>query len=253
MNPVVVRNIRIGEGLPKVCVPIVGQTKDEILQMAEKTHEMPADLAEWRVDWFADVRNPEAVKVVLKELRDILGDMPLIFTFRTEAEGGEQAITEVEYVSLNKLAMDSGCVDLIDVEMFSMANVANEIITYAKQMGVKVIGSNHDFCKTPEKDEIIERLRRIQAMGVDMPKIAVMPQNKADVLTLLSATEEMASKYADRPIITMSMGEMGVLSRVAGEFTGSALTFGTVGKSSAPGQIPVNELKKMLELIHRQS
>lgn len=45
----------------------------------------------------------------------------------------------------------------------------------------------------------------MQELDADIPKIAVMPQNKKDVLTLLSATEEMASEYADRPIITMSM------------------------------------------------
>ena len=160
------------------------------------------------------------------------------------------AISEEEYVKLNKLAVDSGCVDMIDVEIFSMCEVADDMITYAKQAGVKVIGSNHDFLKTPEKEELIERLRQMQARGVDIPKIAVMPQNKADVMTLLSATEEMASQYADRPIITMSMGEQGVISRVSGELTGSAVTFGTVGQASAPGQIPANELKTMLQLLH---
>ena len=57
-----------------------------------------------------------------------------------------------------------------------------------------------------------------------------MPQNKKDVLTLLSATEEMASEYADRPIITMSMSGTGVISRLCGEVFGSALTFGAGGK-----------------------
>ena len=251
MNPVVVGNIAIGEGVPKICVPIVGQTEAEILQAIEQVKDLSVDLIEWRADWFADVRELEAVQVVLKKMRDILGDTPLVFTFRTKEEGGERAITEAEYVSLNKLAVDSGCVDLIDVEMFSMADVANEMITYAKQMGVKVIGSNHDFSKTPEKDVIIERLRRIQALGADIPKIAVMPQSKSDVMTLLCATEVMSTKYADRPIITMSMGEKGIISRVSGEFTGSAVTFGTAGKASAPGQMPIDELKMMLELLHR--
>lgn len=49
----------------------------------------------------------------------------------------------------------------------------------------------------------------MQELGADIPKIAVMPQSRKDVLTLLSATEEMASKYADRPIITMSMSATG--------------------------------------------
>ena len=38
MNPVIVRNVKIGEGVPKICVPIVGVTKEEIINEA-KTFE----------------------------------------------------------------------------------------------------------------------------------------------------------------------------------------------------------------------
>jgi 3-dehydroquinate dehydratase-1 len=90
----------------------------------------------------------------------------------------------------------------------------------------------------------------MQDLGADIPKIAVMPQNKKDVLTLLAATEEMASEYADRPIITMSMAGTGVISRLAGEVFGSALTFGAAAKASAPGQMGVEDLKQVLTLLH---
>ncbi len=66
----------------------------------------------------------------------------------------------------------------------------------------------------------------MQELGADLPKIAVMPQNEKDVLVLLEATNEMFKIYADRPIITMSMSGMGVISRLCGEIFGSALTFG---------------------------
>ena len=90
----------------------------------------------------------------------------------------------------------------------------------------------------------------MQELGADIPKIAVMPQNKKDVLTLLAATEEMANEYADRPIITMSMAGTGVISRLAGEVFGSALTFGAAAKASAPGQMGVEDLKQVLTLLH---
>ena len=63
----------------------------------------------------------------------------------------------------------------------------------------------------------------MQDMNADIPKIAVMPQNKKDVLTLLAATEEMTTTYADRPIITMSMAGTGVISRLCGEVFGLSL------------------------------
>ena len=75
----------------------------------------------------------------------------------------------------------------------------------AREHNVKVVASNHDFEKTPGKKELIDRLCHMQNLGADILKIAVMPKDKKDVLTLLSATEEMNRMYASRPIITMSM------------------------------------------------
>ena len=114
-----------------------------------------------------------------------------------------------------------------------------------------VIASNHDFFKTPAKADIIYRLRKMQDMNADIPKIAVMPQNRKDVLTLLAATEEMATNYADRPIITMSMAGTGVISRLCGEVFGSSMTFGAAKKASAPGQMGVNDLSTVLDLLHK--
>ena len=128
--------------------------------------------------------------------------------------------------------------------------IVKKIIEGAHAAGVKVVASNHDFFKTPDKDDIVGRLRKMQDLGADIPKIAVMPQNKKDVLTLLAATEEMANEYADRPIITMSMAGTGVISRLAGEVFGSALTFGAAAKASAPGQMGVQDLKQVLTLLH---
>ncbi|VUC85423.1 3-dehydroquinate dehydratase [Salmonella sp. NCTC 11881] len=124
-------------------------------------------------------------------------------------------------------------------------------VGYAHQHNVAVIMSNHDFHKTPAAEEIVQRLRKMQELGADIPKIAVMPQTKADVLTLLTATVEMQERYADRPIITMSMSKTGVISRLAGEVFGSAATFGAVKKASAPGQISVADLRTVLTILHQ--
>ena len=172
-------------------------------------------------------------------------------TFRTSKEGGEKAIEPAAYAELNIKAAQTGYVDLIDVEIFTGDEIVKKIIDGAHAAGVKVIASNHDFFKTPAKADIIYRLRKMQDMNADIPKIAVMPQNKKDVLTLLAATEEMASEYADRPIITMSMSGTGVISRLCGEVFGSALTFGAVGKVSAPGQMGIEDLTTVLGLLHK--
>lgn len=250
MNTVKVRNIEIGAGAPKIIIPIVGVTKEEILDAARSFATVTYDVVEWRVDWFEGVFDFAKVEEVLKELRDILGDKPLLMTFRTSKEGGEKAISDADYIDLNVKAAQTGYVDFVDVEIFTGDDVVSTIIDKAHAAGVKVIASNHDFHKTPAKSDIIYRLRKMQDMGADIPKIAVMPQNKKDVLTLLAATEEMANDYADRPIITMSMAGTGVISRLCGEVFGSSMTFGAVGKASAPGQMGAEDLNTVLALLH---
>ena len=250
MNTVKVRNIEIGAGIPKICVPIVGVTREEILAAAENIKSTKADVVEWRVDWYENIFDFTKTEATMQALREVLGEMPILFTFRTSKEGGEKAIETEAYVELNQNAAKTGLVDLVDVEAFTGDDVVKAVVEIAHENGVKVIASNHDFHKTPAKEEIVSRLRKMQELGADIPKIAVMPQNKKDVLTLLAATEEMVSEYADRPIITMSMAGTGVISRLCGEVFGSALTFGAAKKASAPGQMGVNDLSTVLGLLH---
>ncbi len=251
MNPVVVRNIKIGEGIPKICVPIVGITKEDIISEAKSFESIPVDVAEWRVDWFEHVFDTEKVLDVLKDLHDALKETPILFTFRTSKEGGEKSIEPDAYAALNKAVAQSGYADMVDVEVFTGDEIVRDIIAAAHECGVKVVASNHDFDKTPDQDDIVGRLCKMQELGADIPKIAVMPQNKADVLTLLAATEEMYREHADRPIITMSMSGTGVISRLCGEVFGSALTFGAAKKASAPGQMGVEDLAQVLSMLHK--
>lgn len=251
MNTVKIKNVILGEGKPKICVPIVGITKEDILNQARALENVEVDVVEWRVDWFEGVFQLEKVKDVLVDLRNELKELPLLFTFRTSKEGGEKSIENKEYVSLNKAVAATGLVDLVDVEVFTGDDYVKEIIKSAHESNVKVIASNHDFEKTPSKGDIVSRLIKMQDLGADIPKIAVMPKCKLDVLELLEATIIMSERYANRPIITMSMAGQGAISRLCGEVFGSCLTFGAVSKASAPGQINVEELNKVLNIINK--
>lgn len=248
---VTVKNVTLGEGMPKICVPLVGATLPELEIEAEALKDLAPDVAEWRCDLFAGVEDLEEVKEALRRISTIVPDIPLIFTFRSTREGGDKEISKTYYTELNRTAAESGLVDIIDVELFNEEEEVQELIAAAHACGVFVILSNHDFQGTPSEEEIVSRLRRAQELGGDLPKIAVMPGSPGDVLTLLSATNQMQERYADRPIITMSMGGEGVVSRLAGEIFGSALTFGAAHKPSAPGQVAAAELKNVLELLHR--
>lgn len=244
-----VKNIAFREGETLICVPLIGKTLDDVKASARSLATAGADLIEWRVDHFTQVRDAEQVQQALAEIRALLADIPLLFTFRSKREGGETEISDEAYFALNRQAAVSGLVDLIDIELFNDEAQIRAVIDAAHTAGVKVIMSNHDFHKTPAQEDIIYRLRRMQDLGADLPKIAVMPQSPQDVLTLLSATLTMKEKYATRPIITMSMAKMGGVSRVTGRLFGSAMTFGTVGQASAPGQIAITQLREMMDIL----
>lgn len=283
MKTVKIRGVEIGAGIPKICVPIVGAAKKEILEQAAALRSVPADMAEWRIDWFENVYDFDALFDVLTDLRAALGDLPLLLTFRTSGEGGEKSIGPEAYSELNIRAARTGLIDLVDVELFtgggidpssterttgggslppdhpsdpelySDASIVRRIVREAHAANVFVVASSHDFDRTPDKEELIRRLRLMQDLDADILKVAVMPRCRKDVLTLLEATEEMASMYADRPIVTMSMAGTGVISRLCGEIFGSAITFGAAGRTSAPGQMDARDLRTALELIHKAS
>lgn len=251
MSSIIVKNITVGEGIPKIIVPLVGTTKKQILQEAAIIKELQPDVVEWRVDFYEEVENLAEVKALLADLRDLFVDELLLFTFRSHKEGGNKEVSDKFYVDLNQTVILTKNIDLVDVELFTGDKYVNEIVSVAKDNGVLVVMSNHDFHKTPSKEEILYRLRKMQEFNADIPKIAVMPTSIDDVITLLDATNTMRSLYADRPIITMSMGRLGVISRLAGEVFGSSFTFGAGKEASAPGQIPVTDLKKVLEILNK--
>jgi 3-dehydroquinate dehydratase-1 len=249
MGTLTIKNVTIGEGTPKIIVPLVGTTEEQILQEAETIKSLKPDIIEWRVDFYEHVENLEAVSQLASKLRNSLSDTLLLFTFRSFKEGGNKEITDPYYFELLHAAIRSKQFDLVDVELFFEESEVKATVKLAKENGVYVIMCNHDFYKTPAKEEIIYRLRKMQEYGADIPKIAVMPQSVDDLIVLLDATNTMKTKYADRPFITMSMAGTGLISRLAGAVFGSSCTFGAGKEASAPGQIPVDQLRSVLEII----
>lgn len=250
MHTVQIKNLLIGEGIPKICVPIIGKTKDEIFNQAAKIKNESPDLIEWRADWFSDIFNNEQLYLVLKQLRLILADTPLLFTFRSYNEGGQRHITVSQYEELTVFVSKSGFVDVLDIEAYMDNESTERILKAAKDNNVKTILSNHNFDNTPDKEEIIRLLCNMQDMNPDMIKLAVMPKERQDILILLAATDEMIRNYANVPVITMSMSAIGAVSRFTGELFGSSITFASAGHSSAPGQADIKDVREVLKIMH---
>ena len=240
----------IGTGKPLLCVPVMESNKEEIIDELRTLAKSEADIVEWRIDTFVDYKNYNAVREVFAAAAECMKEKIFLYTFRTKKQGGMGELAPDELNDLHDLAAESGCVDLLDLEFFEEEHPARKIRKLHKQ-GLKVIASHHDFYETPDREVMKMLLEQMCAGGADIVKLAVMPQNKRDVLTLLSATEEMVTDYADRPIITMSMAGTGVISRLCGEVFGSSMTFGAAKKASAPGQMGVEDLSTVLGLLHK--
>ena len=249
MSCVDIRGCRIGEGRPKVILPIVERAEAAILEKAAQFSTLPADCVEWRADWFEGFQSPAAIARCIQKLRVALRDKLLLVTFRTKAEGGEQALSHPEYLAFLRLILDTDCADLLDIEFFPNREALPALIAQAHAAGIAVVCSSHDFENTPPKEELVRRMTAMQQAGADLPKLAVMPRSRADVLELLAATAEMTDLHPETPVITMSMGALGGVSRLCGEAFGSAMTFANPGTASAPGQVPLDVVNAVLDSL----
>lgn len=247
-----VRQVCLGEGTPKICVSLTGATLHELAAGVKAIRASGADIAEWRADYFEDIGSPAALAEALAYLRQALGEMPLLFTFRTQAEGGRRALSPQEYVALNQRVIAAQQADVLDIELFAAPEDRQQLIQAAHDEQILVVLSSHDFEKTPPQSEMAARLRNMCAQGADIAKLAVMPHSPADVLALLSATNDVVQGGIECPVITMSMGSLGAISRVAGGLFGSCLTFGAVGGGSAPGQMAVEDLRTVLDMLEKE-
>lgn len=245
-----VKELVIGEGLPKICVPITGLTKEAILDQGRRIAAAGPDLVEWRGDFYEEIQTAGKAEEMLEALSDILGEIPILFTFRTAGEGGNREISTEEYRGLNLAVADQNLAALIDVEVYKEGLEPEELIEEVHQRGGMVVASNHHFDQTPYLMEMIEILTDMEEMNADILKLAVMPKAPEDVLNLLQATRRV-SAVTPRPVVTMSMGKLGVVSRISGGTFGSAITFATVGEISAPGQIPLEEMRKILISLNK--
>ncbi|MGN1383603.1 MAG: type I 3-dehydroquinate dehydratase [Eubacterium sp.] len=241
---------KLGEGMPAVCVPVMGRDFRELKHSLEAAAEVPHDVIELRMDSLEGAQSQGMVRKALSLARDILPQVNLLYTFRTAEEGGEQEILEDRYFTMLEEAVKSGLADAVDIEFYKDCGKIGRLIETARKQKVFVILSSHDFQKTPPREDIINRLITMRDLGADAAKFACMPENETDVFTLMGATAEVKRRFPDQLLITMSMGGTGVLSRIGGETDGSCLTFGCAEKASAPGQINAGELLKILEMVH---
>lgn len=236
---------------PLICAPLVGAEREELVAEAAAARAAGADMVEWRVDHFERIADTAAVLEAGRALRAAAADLPVLFTRRCANEGGKSVpIAEAEVVELYSEVCADGFAELVDYEMSNGVRDMRAVRDASRRHGVALVCSFHDFDGTPPMRELAAQFRRAQELGGDVAKVAVMARGPEDALTLLAATLE-ASRTLEIPLIGVSMGPLGALSRMLGFAFGSALTFGVAAGSSAPGQMPIGELRAALYLARK--
>ncbi|MCD5397846.1 type I 3-dehydroquinate dehydratase [candidate division NPL-UPA2 bacterium] len=227
-------NVSLGQG-PRIVAVIWGS---ELVELAARAKEDGADLLEVRIDLFKKV-NLVSLKKELKVIRQKV-KLPLIATVRRRDEGGGYRYLERERLHLLESLIP--LIDVVDIELRSKG-IAKKVIRRAKLKKKKVLISYHNLVKTPSDEKLETIACQAKEMGGDIVKIATLANDRDEVTRLMIFTYRCPC----RPLISISLGWMGAISRILAPFFGSCLTYAYVDSPAAPGQLSVSQLKQELK------
>lgn len=242
MQVVNVRNLTIGRGRPAVCIPLTPSCEEELAVQLVCAVQSPADMWEWRMDYLP---SSAPFDRICAKIREAAGDRPLLATFRTRTEGGMRVFSAEEYLRTYDAAIRSGA-DLADVEWSLGPEILHAVKETVSSRHVPVVVSRHYFDRTPSVQEMLDVLQGMDDTDGDISKLAVMPQTAQDVLDLMEASARFGASGPRKPYITLSMGSLGRVTRLACDITGSSITFAAAYAASAPGQMSAESVSAFL-------
>lgn len=251
-RPLTLQGKPVSDGaFPLICSPLIARNCDDLRQEASVIAAKKPDMIEWRIDYFDDIGNTALIIEMAHELKAIAKEIPILLTRRSAFEGG-QAITlsEAAVLELHLDICRERCVDAVDYELRSSVQDLERVRSASANSGIALVMSFHNFALTPGADKIRKKFETAQSLGADVGKVAVMPQNPADVLRLLTATHE-ASQALDIALVSMSMGPVGAISRLTGWLYGSAMTFAAGMNRSESGQPSIEDLRTVLAAMRQ--
>lgn len=246
-----VRGVKLGEGIPKLIVPVAARELSQILSGTRAALAAGAEIVEWRADFFDSVTNPEALREALAALRDALGETPLLFTLRSSAQGGTFSLSPNEAAAILLLASESGEPDLIDIEYALSPTLARETVTSIQALQKTAVCSLHLYDGMPPADALFSLLEELQKTGARILKLAAAQNEPDDQARLFDATLQMHNEHPDCLLITMALGKSGILSRILAETAGSVAVFGAAQAKTDPGQLSAKSTKETLSIFHK--
>lgn len=224
---VLVNNMALSHNEPKICVPLLGTSLEEVLWEINALREKSVDIFEWRVDFFK-----EDVFYALPKIIDESGEIPLLFTYRTKEEGGKGQKEGYEKLILKAIEKRA---KLIDIELCCGDDTVKKLTAKVREQGAVSVVSAHFFKSTPGAAELESLYNKMEQLGADIPKVAAMPLSFEDVLRFMGVSSRV--KQENSPIISISMGSLGGVTRLCPRQIGSCLSFAAGKLASAPGQL----------------
>ena len=122
--------------MPKICIPVTDTNLDDLKKSVNLIRNTPFDLIEWRADFYTGMEDPEVRTKAMTLFRNTLGNIPVLFTIRTSVEGGMMEIDTETYTKTILAVIDSGLIDLVDVELSRGEETMKTIVAAAHRVGV---------------------------------------------------------------------------------------------------------------------
>lgn len=233
---------------PRVCIPVMGKSLEELAASAERAAQAQADVIELRMDSVDAMPDAGAAIEACRRVRAHAQSIPLLFTLRTARDGGNGSADAEAYEALLREVCRQKAADAVDCELSAGEEAFVRIAGYAHDADMIVVGSSHEFGEIGDMEKAAYWLRKQQRLGADVCKAAVMTRTRAEAMHaayVLTRTGETL----DRPMIGIAMGPAGVVTRICAQCMGSCITFATAGEASAPGQIDAKELRGALKTV----
>ncbi len=211
------------------------------LDEARTAKKQGANAIEFRCDLaINDEKNPIEI---LKNIRKTI-DLPILGTIRQSGDGGSFNGDESKRMALFKEI--TAYTDAIDIEIDS--DIREEITSFARSKGIKIISSYHNFSSTEKEGDILQRIEDAKSAGGDIIKLAYMNGEKNDLLLLLKILKEYV-RTNSVPMTMIGMGTVGTATRLILPCFGSCITYGHIGGAplGAPGQIAIEILRRYID------
>ena len=198
MKPVIIKNIEIGKGLPKIAVPLVAANTQELEQALRVLKETAFDIIEFRADFFQAALDAYFIAEQLGIARQAFPDKPLLFTFRRAQEGGNTPCSDDYYFELLEKIIRSKQADIIDIELFAEESGVKQTIALAHEYQTAALLCNHDFQATPSLADITGRLKAKLTLGIKQNLIKTLHCQiciERQHFSTLAAIDKMVSSF----------------------------------------------------------